>query len=1121
MTPTPPEYGAGPVNFANPNDAGPFAAFDNSINYQNMMRYQMVTQYNQQAVTPYNLNPLMQRQVLTDPRYSYGVPEGQQTAYYNRQAELNRTAYTGALTTGALGMAGFGVGGAMMGAVNAAGITAFAGATLLSAPIVIMVAKRVEENMQRQKYMHSIALDLQLNRDKLGMRGLTYDDASSLGSGMADDMVAKKGFGKQAGFFSGDQLMRINKIGIAGGMLNAAGPQAGSIAQYQKNFKELVKTTEEVVKTLRTTIEGGMSVIKEMNQIGFTNLPQIRAQVKSAQGIGSATGMGFQNVMQVGAAGAQAVQGTPWKASVGASMYQMGGLHAYAMSGASKNAAYAVDRAGGVAQAGAIIANSQMNVLQSGIGTRVAAAIMNPNGSLNEDRLRSMLSGKMTGYQTVSQAETTGFAMGSARPRFSLFKEDLLNRLSDSERAGLVNQSFRMWGKERYGSLESKAWVFAGKYTNDSNARRVMYESLLSMPGTHLAATENIVSGMLAGGGFRAKSPQTALVKAAISTAREIVDYSNSFTDSVQGGITGSIKGLGKATDAIGDYSVAAANVATRVLNLSDRYGVFRRGNLGNARDAAMLSYGITQRGDINQDVKSMAAVGAPEPTRKLDYSAGAYTPKKIFSKFTSEQIQQAATDLNTSLQNNTTNKLWMSPNIGRTFGLGNLWGNKNTENIAYTQLFELNKYTTSVKKNYESVSGQYNDWFEKKKESERIGINADMQTAKAELRANGGAYENTIDKTGKVRDTNVALNAIQQSYLRSWQEYDKVKNVAVPKPSSINYLNAEKISATAMRASISEYGNVKGLSASAAAQRFVGYGAGLALGGAIASPATAGVSAIAGGILGGGMILASNQLGKFVAWADQGAHLKQYSKKQFGIDVSSSGGAFNFAEQVAGSEAAMSAENFPTDSKKAEYLKNIYAFSKTAQGKAVKERMAVLGSQRAQLTFEGMSNAAMAQGIELSATAFKELAFDPVASSKKYMGELKKYGATSEQINFWAEKQAKGKEGGLFSQISSKRYQQPDRTFLQRSSDIASAFNRLDIVSKKILPWDKAIKEDVVIDGVNLKGKSISESKEILSRARDKLTTDAIIAGQSGGGGNSASVASPILNYWNNRWAL
>lgn len=331
--PNPPEYGQGPANFANQADAGPFSAFDNTINYQNMMRYQMVTQYQQQQTTPYNLPPSMQRKILTDPRYSYGVPEGQNSDYYNRQSELNRTAYSGAITTGALGMGAWSAAGAAMAAAKFGGMTAFGGSMLLSAPITAMISNRVNETMERQKYMHSIALDLRANREKLGMSGLSYDEASALGGSLAGMMMEKTGtFGqKQAGFFNAEQMSRIHKIGVSGGLINAAGPRSGTIGQYEKNFKELVKTTEDIVKVLNTTIEGGMSIIKEMNQIGFTTLPQIRSQIKGAKAIGGATGLGFQNTMQLGAAGAQAVQGTPWNASVGASMYQMGAVAASTM----------------------------------------------------------------------------------------------------------------------------------------------------------------------------------------------------------------------------------------------------------------------------------------------------------------------------------------------------------------------------------------------------------------------------------------------------------------------------------------------------------------------------------------------------------------------------------------------------------------------------------------------------------------------------------------------------------------------------------------------------------------------------------------------------------------------
>ncbi|HUU40508.1 MAG TPA: hypothetical protein VMW42_06195, partial [Desulfatiglandales bacterium] len=471
--PNPPDYGSGPVNFTGAGkDAGPFAAFDNTINYQNMIRYQMVTQYNQSNPTQYNMPPSMQAKILQDSRYSYGVPGGQDASYYNRQADLNRTSYAAAIASGTVNMTawgiaaagaaglGFGAAGALPYAGGAAtaviggGIGAAAMGLLApiaaTIPIGMMVGKKLEDITTRQKYMHTIALDLQMNRDKMGMGGLSYDQATGAGRNVTDFMMDK-------GYFDPSQKMKIHQIGISSGMLSAAGAKAGSTQQYEKNFKELVKATEDIVKVMQTTIEGGMSLIKEVNQIGFKTLPQVKSQIRGAKAFGAATGLGFQNMMQIGEAGALSVQGTPWKASVGASMHQMGAMAAHAVAAASPAGAFAVEKVGGVAQAGAVVARAQMNMMSSGIGTRMAAYAMNPDGTINEGRMNTLLSGKPSAYEIVSGANRVGYQMGTSRVRFDMFKEDMMNQMSDVQRAQFFNVGFNKWRGGRGGSALDQA----------------------------------------------------------------------------------------------------------------------------------------------------------------------------------------------------------------------------------------------------------------------------------------------------------------------------------------------------------------------------------------------------------------------------------------------------------------------------------------------------------------------------------------------------------------------------------------------------------------------------------------------------------------------------------------
>ena len=64
--------GSGPISYRNaPSD--PFAAMDNYIQYQNMVRSQEVTQYQQNVMQPPDLTQRQMFRILTQDRYGRGV----------------------------------------------------------------------------------------------------------------------------------------------------------------------------------------------------------------------------------------------------------------------------------------------------------------------------------------------------------------------------------------------------------------------------------------------------------------------------------------------------------------------------------------------------------------------------------------------------------------------------------------------------------------------------------------------------------------------------------------------------------------------------------------------------------------------------------------------------------------------------------------------------------------------------------------------------------------------------------------------------------------------------------------------------------------------------------------
>jgi len=517
-----PEEGIGPVNYARP-EMNPFAALDNTIRYNDMIKNQIISQYQQNAISPASLSMQQQRMVATDPKYQYGVEGGQDTRTYQRNAELAKMSYSSMAANATLGMATYGI-ASPFGAVASTFLkttalryvpfapTILGGMALpmaAAAALAYIPGKAINQAVERQRFIHSTASDIEQYREGLGFNSpLGIGSATNLAESLQRTMY-------QGGFFNTEQQSRIHKIGLSNNMISSRGGKAGgTIQQYEKNFIELRDTTAEVVKLLKTTIEGGMSVMKELQQSGFS-VGAIKGQIRQAKAFGNLTGLGSQNMLQIGAAGAASVQGTPWSASVGASMYQSGAAQAATIANANRSGAYAVQRVGGTAAAGAMIATAQMNVLSSGLGTRGVAYAMNTNGTIDNSRMARLLSGKASAYEIESGASQRGYGMGiSGRALFERNKEDFLNNLSDEGRVAMTQQLFQKWGTQRYGTEEAKAWVFAGKYTNDIREQRLLSESLLRPKGFDrmMAENEAVTAGLQLKGSRRDFLPTPSIM---------------------------------------------------------------------------------------------------------------------------------------------------------------------------------------------------------------------------------------------------------------------------------------------------------------------------------------------------------------------------------------------------------------------------------------------------------------------------------------------------------------------------------------------------------------------------------------------------------------------------------
>jgi hypothetical protein len=397
--------------------------------------------------------------------------------------------------TGALG------GGELL---TAAGLAGAASGVVIPALMTAPITMAVEGELKRREFAANISTDLDTYRRRIG-GNFSYQQNTMLGRQLQRSMYRGEFTrpGETGDFFNPTQQMQIMKTGLATGLLDTknqdvgrmiterggvldsatlgAMRQGGTTQQFTKNFEMLRDTTRDVVKLLQTTLTGGMSVIKELQQSGFTSIGAIRQQVLQAKAFGDVTGVGAQNMMLIGRAGAQAVQGTSWSGASGATMYQQAATTAALQSQISPMMARAVERAGGVGQAGAALATAQMNMLSSGMGTRVVAAMLRPDGSINPAMMDRMRSGGMSAYEITSRASGTGYAMGpGGRAAFDLTRQKALESMSDMDRQMLTQQAFNAWRGNKQGNAEQQAWVYAGMWTNNPAERELLMQNLVT-----------------------------------------------------------------------------------------------------------------------------------------------------------------------------------------------------------------------------------------------------------------------------------------------------------------------------------------------------------------------------------------------------------------------------------------------------------------------------------------------------------------------------------------------------------------------------------------------------------------------------------------------------------------
>ena len=576
--------------------AGPIVgpgAPNNTIDYGQMMRYQTVSQFQQMMNRSSTASFYQQQQQMYNPRFSTGA-QNENWKSYQRQSEANRVGYAGAFVSGGTE---FAISSLAMAAVP--GFIAGMGASLL-APIVPMafVNYGVNRTMERQKAMISMANDLDQYRGQIGLRDLTYTQSTMLASDLTKSMYSDEHNPNK--FFNAKQQQEMFKIGLSNNMLSAKtkGMVTGDIKQFEKNTKELFEATEIIVKTMNTTLQGGMSIIKEMQMKGFGTVGQIRNSVTQAQGYGFMTGIGAQNILQVGATGANSTAGTTWNPQSGSNMYMMGAaqVSTLARSGISQDV---ITRLGGIGQAGGAMGQMQMNILKSGMGRWVSAYLMNPTGGLSESAFDRLAAGKVGAYEMVTKGGQN-FNNLSPSERFMWRRRqgEMLNDLvQDPTKAGVAAyQTYKTWSQQYWmANSEATAQAFGQMWGGgDTDAG-----NLLADWAYRPKAFGEMEAGRTAANVFgrRVVGPETEF-KFKARTA--IIGAIYQPMSKVVGAVEGTESALSVAGQLWNRGGARVGRIAEDVANQwawgagfnRGKYGLFTRGSIGNVEQGIRRFYG-------------------------------------------------------------------------------------------------------------------------------------------------------------------------------------------------------------------------------------------------------------------------------------------------------------------------------------------------------------------------------------------------------------------------------------------------------------------------------------------------------------------------------------------------
>jgi len=705
---------------------------------------------------------------------------------YQRQAELNRLAMVSTTMSVATDIGMWSTASAGMTAAGATGATAFFGPMALTALPAAFVGKVTGDYIDKQRRIHSIASDIDVYGGRLGFgTPLTYGQSTALGGAMYSE------FNRRGDFFNTEQQERIHKIGLSNEMMSArGGAGAGTVQQYKENFRKLKDTTAEIVKMMKTTIEGGMSIIKDMQNMGFGSLDDIRNQVKQVKALGSMSGIGTTNMTSVGFAGASyATNRNPyWRASVSAGAYQSGTASASYMAAGSSGAQQAVADVGGVANAGGILARTQMENLQGSIGTRMMSYAMNPDGSIDQDRLSNIISGNVSAYELVSGSNQRGYNMGAGgRAIFARNKRMALNAMSPERISRLNQRAFEMWGQGRGGTSEQQAWVYSGYKTSDPRSRELYFQSLINPAGFGQMYAHGEIVDRMKDPLYDVSNPWWG--RRITNRAGEII--SDVSTDLGQEIISPAFKGLNRFTGKVSDIWDASMGGIGRFVLQDPTYTHGDQG-LGDRQRALNFAYGI------NKPMNIVRGIAAFNKSRAAGNTIGAVTATPLtgpladfdITTLNRKELSNLGSMLTTySFQNNPSEFFKKNSEIRQLINITNSeairFSKSGQADLTATALsYAYNQYISGSAKQYDMAQSKLDQWL------------ADPNTTLSDKDKENQIYYAKTSIYGEQGDLGRFAPVVQQ-YVKAQKEYSVTQGLKLSRGRGFKRFDEEQYDKT------------------------------------------------------------------------------------------------------------------------------------------------------------------------------------------------------------------------------------------------------------------------------------------------------------------------------------